>query len=187
LSLSESLLRERLMSIFSDPVKSYAQAEVRLGHVYHEYASQAVDASGDSLLSSNPSGFRSALRFSGISKLEFASQMDTAMQSYWTGAAFGIGSLVVGTGVPCPNVGGTGLFSSEISSLVSVVTPGVMRGALLADPLSLTRNNSMSAAVAFARAMHLATSSAVLVLIAGLDTTPPPGGPLPVTNTCHLF
>ena len=168
---------------------SRRQAEAKWARIYDEYASQAEDASGDRVLSKSNAGFRRALNFqNNLTTARFARQIELGFLSYWTGATFAIGKPVPGTGVPCPNVGGNSIFGIEASSVVIATTPNVMFGNLFPVLRSFGRTTTAAQkAREIAQAMHLATTTAIFVLISGTDTTPGPGGPLPITNTCTIF
>lgn len=161
-------------------------AEDLWARAYDTYARTAQDVSGDAVLSTNPTGFRAALSFAGSrSAMEIAQQFDTAFIAYWTGAVFSVGIPPPPVPAGCPNVGGNTIFATEVSSVVVSVAPGIMRAQLLSQ-LPVIQGEMEVRARAIAQAMHVATTSAVLVLITGTDTTPPPTGPLPVTNTCTI-
>jgi hypothetical protein len=183
-------LERDLRLLFSTPksVRSLADAENRWADAYTSYAADAEDVSGDALASSNPIGFRRALRFRASSTADsFAQQIAAGFSAYWTGASFNVGLITAGT-AGCPNVGGTGLFSSETTSLVTAVASPIMRGKVRAALSSFTRTTSASQKAAeLATAIHSATTRAVVVTIVGLDTTPAPSGPLAVTNVCTVF
>ena len=188
--LDQGRLKSELLRFFATPggIRSHKDAEDRWAAAYHTYASSVEDISGDQAVNLSKDRFRAPLNFmSPRTAADFARMIDAAFVSYWTGVTFGITSIVPGLGVPCPNIGaGTMLFLSETTSLVVSVAPGVMAGALL--PVLLTRGGSFhTQADLIARTMHGVTKSAVTVLITGLDTTPIPTGPLPVTNTCTIF
>ena len=188
--LDRRRLERDLRRLFNTPsaISSPTDAEIRWAEAYTGYAADAEDASGDSLASSNPIGFRRALRFRGSSTSDsFAQQIANGFSAYWTGATFNVGLITAGT-AGCPNVGGTGLFSSETTSLVTSVAAPIMRGRVRAALAGFTRTTSAAQkATELASAIHGATTKAVVVTIVGLDTTPSPGGPLAVTNVCTVF
>jgi len=161
-------------------------ARTRWANAYHAYASDAVDASNDAVLSTNLAGFKSALIYAVPSTVaQGAMYYDNAFVAYWTGATFAVGAPPVGG--PCPNIGGTTIFSTEITSMVTVVLPNIL-GPLLIPILSNVDANTtaVSRLQQMANAFHTATTTAVKVLITGVDTTPTPAGPLPVTNLCGI-
>lgn len=190
MSLSQQDLASQLRTIFENPdgFRSRQEAEQRWASIYDSYARGAEDTSGDSVLTVNAPGFRSALSFNtNLTAEGFAAQIEAGFITYWTGAIFSVGQLVVGTGVPCPNVGGNSIFGVEITSLVVTTVPNVMFGNLVPVLRSFTRTTTAAQkAQEIAQAMHQATTSAIFVLITGTDTTPSPTGPLPITNTCTI-
>lgn len=196
--LDEGKLRASLLQFFRDPrgIRTIQQAEERWTRAYDEYARDAEDVSGDSVISINRAGFRGALNFRIIRHTtQMAAQLEAGFLSYWTGGAFAVGNLVSGVGVaPCLNVPvppaptSTLIFASEVSSVVFAIAPQVMFSGVLPH---LQRNFSGVTAEDQARriasAMHQATISAVTVLITGIDTAlPAVGGPFPLTNTCTI-
>ena len=194
--LNEGKLRASLLRFFTNPAGliSIPQAEERWATAYDDYARDAEDLSGDPVLLSNRPGFRAPLRFRGIrNSVQFAQQIEAGFLAYWAGATFALGNLVPGTGtVDCPTIGPVGsnfIFASEISSLVILVAPGVMFSGILPH-VSVTYRGVTAEQQSrrIAAAMHAATTSAVTVLISGIDTVIPGlGGPFPVTNTCNIF
>lgn len=155
---------------------------------YDSYARDAEDVSTDRVLSVNSGALMAALNFEASrSAASLAQQFELGFVAYWTGAVFSVGIPPPPVPVTCPNIGGNTIFATEITSLVVSVVPGVMFSQLLPE-LSVARKGESveSRANAIAQAMHTATTSAVLVLITGIDTTTPPAGPLPVTNTCTI-
>lgn len=188
--LSQAKLTGLLSAFFSSPdgIADRAVAETRWTDAYHSYAQDAVDASGDSVVTVNKAGFLGTLNLRGEqSSASAAANFDQAFVSYWTGGIFAIGKLVVVPPPGCPSIGGTTIWASEITSLVVSVIPNVLSGLLL--PIFERTDSSdtaLSKASEIARAFHTATTTAVIVTIAGLDTTPGPVGPLPIVNTCTL-
>jgi hypothetical protein len=155
---------------------------------YDSYASDAVDYSGDGVSSKSPAGFEAALvsQFSGSWTASAAAiAFRNAFIAYWTGGVFSVGS-VPPPGGACPNVGGNGVFSIESSSVVSSVGGTTLRTQLQAVFNDLT-DDAEAKIQDIATVFHEATTQHVIVLISGLDTTPPPAGPLPITNTCKVF
>ena len=191
MSLSPSSLESKLRQVFESPESftSRQQAEARWARIYDEYASNAEDISTDRVATKNSIGFRRALNFqNNLTTARFARQIEQGFLSYWTGATFAVGIPPAGTGVPCPNVGGNSIFGIEASSVVITTTPNVMFSNLFPVLRSFTRTTSaQQKAREIAQAMHTATTTAIFVLISGTDTTPGPGGPLPITNTCTIF
>ena len=189
MALSQARLAASLLDIFvaKSGIRSVETFEEKWAEAYDRYARAAEDVSGEGPATVNAAGFRQALDFrSARTAADFCRQFERAFVAYWTAAVFQVGTPPPPT-PPCPNVGGTAIFSSETSSVVSAVTPQVMFRQLLPQ-ISMVppRATPEERAAAIAGAMHRATVSAVLVLITGLDTTPPPAGPLPVTNVCTI-
>jgi hypothetical protein len=187
--LDRSKLSGALSGIFSNPdgILSRQEAEVLWTNAYHRYAQGAEDVSGDGVVTVNKPGFLSTLSFGEQSASDSARNFDAAFVAYWTGAVFAVGKLIVTPPVVCPNVGGNLIWGSETTSIVTVVAAGVL--ANLLRPIFQSTNSSATAfskAQEIARAFHEATTTAVTVLITGLDTTPGPTGPLPITNTCTI-
>lgn len=157
-------------------------------NAYNTYALQAQDASEDVVSTVNLPAMIATLTAmlpesaSGTPDLASAA-FDAAFVQYWTGGVFAVGIPPTGVGA-CPNIGGTLAFSSETSSVVTAVTANILKNLLL-DVFASTKDGA-TAATALASAFHTATTSAVIVLITGLDTTPAPTGPLPITNTCSI-
>lgn len=168
----------------------YVGAASNFASAYDVYASQATDASGESVLTVNKPGFSSALTAklnSPEGSADLASgAFDDAFVAYWTGATFvvGIPPPPVPTPPICPNVGGTGIFSIEASSVVSAVGVGTLKSLLFPIFTTFTEDGS-ARADDIAEALHTATTTAVTVLITGVDTTAPT--PVPITNTCTVF
>lgn len=188
MALSQSKLEQSLLKLFANPdsISSQQDAEQKWADAYDSYAKDAVDTSNDPVAVTNFAGLRGAFQFNNQqSAPAFAAQLDTGFVAYWTGAVFSIGTPPLPT--KCPNVGGTGLFATEITSTVITATPGVVLGSLL--PVITSFSDTTTAeqkAKEISTVLHAATTSAILVLITGIDTTPPPSGPLPITNTCTI-
>lgn len=188
--LSQASLAASLLDIFAskDSIRTAQEYEERWASAYDAYARQAQDVSGELPITVNGTGFRRALNFEASgSAAALAAQFEAAFQVYWTGAIFSFGIPPPPVPPGCPNVGGTSIFSTELSSLVIEVVPSVMQAQLVTQFSVASREESIeSRAQAIASAIHMATTTAVFVLITGLDTTSPPTGPLPVTNTCRV-
>jgi len=191
MALDRSKLSRALRSIFSNPagVSGAPQAEAMWTNAYDSYGLDAEDVSGDRVTTVNMGGFLSALDFgsSGGTSRKAAQDFDRAFVAYWTGGVFAVGSLITVPPGACPNVGGNGIWGSETTSVVVAVAAGVLAG-LLEPIFSATREGDTAASKAdqIAGAFHDATTTAVSVLITGLDTTPGPTGPLAITNTCTI-
>jgi hypothetical protein len=158
---------------------SLVAASQKWADAYQAYASAGVDASGDALTLSFPVKFKDAI--AGLSPpqtpIQAATAFGTAFTDYWTGGTFAIGAL------PPSGVGGTGIFASEITSVVLAVVPAGLIAQLTAE-FAAKSADPAAKIDAIAAALHTATTTGVTVLISGLDTTPPgSGGPLPITNT----
>jgi len=167
-------------------VRTAEQAERRLAHAYYTYARDAEDVSGENPSNLIADKFERPLSFrrSGT-RQQFARQIDAAFVAFWTDVAFPI-LAVPPTSPPCPNVGGSGEFSSEVSSQVVNVEAGAMYKAIM-PILRSSGSTAERAARRLANAMDDVTKSAVTVLITGWDTTPGPSGPYPIINTCTVF
>ena len=189
--LNPQKLQRSFLDYFEDPgpFKEPVDAAMEWTRIYDAYARDAVDASQDKVQVVNKPGFFAQLQFnaSSGSPPSFASMLDKAFVAYWTGAVFAFG-IPPTPAAPCPSIGGNTIFSQELTSLVIAVAPGVLMAQLLPIFSSVTeQENARSQSQKIANAFHTATTTAVTVLIAGLDTTPPPGGPQPITNTCTIF
>jgi hypothetical protein len=193
--LNKNKLRSAFQEIFDGAVDksvdSTAKAEDQWADAYHSYAKDAVDVSGDKLSVSNSVGFRAALQFdaakAAASPAVIALQFDLAFVTYWTGAVFSVGTPP-SPAAKCPSIGGNTLWSVEATSVVVAALPAILLGLL--TPIVADHSEGVTTAEKasrYADAFHTATTTAVLVLIAGLDLTPPPAGPLPVTNTCTIM
>jgi hypothetical protein len=154
---------------------------------YEAYAVSAADASGDPLVTANRAGFVAALQLlnSPVGVIATAAaSFDSAFVAYWTGAIFAVGTPPTPSS-PCASVGGNGIWAAEVSSVVALVDAGTLQ-ASMASLLAIPSADPQVKAAALADAFHIATTSAVHVLITGTDTTPPPAGPSPITNTCTI-
>jgi hypothetical protein len=156
-------------------------------NAYDAYAQDAQDVSTDPVLTANKNAMKARLLTLNIPAgtiTTAASTFDQALADYWNGATFA--TLVVPTpGAACASVGGTGLWSAEASSVVSSVTAGVLQASML-SLLAIPSDDPDVKATALANALHAATTNAVKVTITGTDTTGPPTGPQPITNTCGI-
>lgn len=193
--LSVSTLETQLRNLLDGSVATFAgypatkaDAITNWGNAYNTYALSAQDVSGDPVVTTNLAGFTSALT-SGLVDVgtvtTAADAFEAAFVAYWTGGTFATAIPGVGTAT-CPNVGGNLVFSAEVTSLVSAVTPNILKNLLLTE-FAILSSDAATKAASLASAFHTATTTAVFVTIAGTDTTPPPTGPLPVTNTCTIF
>jgi len=187
-TLSLPKLRGELSRIFNDVESNRSHADyTRLwASAYHSYASDVTDVSGDRATNLSRAKFQRILRFRSSGQARnFARQLDQAFVTYWTGTVFAVG-IPPSPAAQCPSAGGSGIFSSEISAVVVSVAPQVL-SRLLIPALAATTASNDEAVSKIAQAFHTATTTAVRVLITGLDTTPSPAGPLPITNLCTLF
>lgn len=195
MALSQATLKQELLKLFDQDNPAFvgfpvtvADAATNFGNAYQTYAATAQDASGDLVVTTNLPLFISTLAgalppdpAAGTPSVA-AQAFGAAFTAYWTGGIFAIG-------IPPPTgIGGNGIFSVELTSLVTVVN-----SAALSTPLEViftvppTEAQTADAqADSIATAFHTATTTGVTVLITGLDTTPPPpagAGPLPIINT----
>ncbi len=160
-----------------------AQAAGRLVGAYDTYASQAVDLGGNKLAAGNTLAMRAALLATFATSMgtvpSAAQAFGAAHTAYWAGAVFTPGAP------PPPGTpgiaGGNGIFSVVASSVVTVA-PGAFLTAALLNLLAAPSTDPASRAQAFAQAWHTCTGQ-VAVLMVGIDTTPSPAGPLPITAT----
>lgn len=166
---------------------------------YATYAADAEDASGDALASASESGFADAIE-SGLAgdpeadppvpgsstPAQAAAAFGAAFLAFWTGATFAVGTLLDPLTEPCPSVGGTGIWATEATSAVLAAVPAGLITLLTAE-FAVNSDDPDTKADALATAFHTATTTAVTVLISGLDSTPPPASPIPITNTCTVF
>jgi len=185
-SLDVNKLYNGFVTWFETPqsVITYAQAEAKMASVYHVYAQDAEDVSGERLENASERPFRDQLAFQrSQTARQFADQLDAAFVAYWQDLTFP--TLVVPPAdPPCPNVGGTGEFSVETAAVVSEVSPRAMYDAVL-PVLTTSDEPARLKARKLADAMDRVTKSAVTVLITGEDTTTPT--PVAITNTCTVF
>lgn len=157
-----------------------AQAAGRLAAAYADYAQDAQDPSGDRLIAGNTLAMQAALAPAFASSVGTpaagAACFAAAHTAFWQAAPFAIGRLPL-PGTPGV-VGGSGVFATELSSIVTAAVPGGLQAALtglFAAPSTKTEERAR----AIAQAWH-ASTLAVVVTITGLDVTPPPAGPLPI-------
>lgn len=194
MALSQTKLRDEFRKLtdpnfgsFAGYPASAAAAAASWATAYDTYARDAVDASGDAVVTVNKPGFQSALTtalLASTTPQAAAAGFANAFTAYWTGAVFAVGLLPPPAG-PCANVGGNGIFGAEVSSVVTVVNAAALQSALATEFQTLSGNGNTKAQ-ALAAIFHSATTTGVTVLISGLDTTPPGSGPLPITNTCTI-
>lgn len=171
---------------FEGHPESAAEATQRWTAAYATYAVSAEDASTDLVITTNSAGFQAALNFAVPgTPLGAAQQFGAAFTAFWTGAVFAIGIPIIGPGKgQCLNVGGTGIFGIEITSIVtSVINTALITN--LTSEFSISSEDGADKADKLATIFHDATTQDILVLITGTDTTLPT--PLPITNTCQVF
>lgn len=169
---------------------SYAVAAANWATAFDNWASNAEDDSGDNPAVVFKALFQTALLSawaSSTTKEDGAQSFADAVNDYWTGGIFSVGSLVPGTGNNCANVGaGTRVFATEATSVVTSVTTAAIYVLLLGE-FTQYRTSMDAKAQALAEAFYNPiTVGGVFVTITGIDTTPPPAGPLPVTNVCGV-
>lgn len=189
MALSQAKLAGAILDIFANKagVSSVELFEERWASAYDSYARDAQDISGEAPITVSAVGFRRALNFRVCRHAsQISAQFEQAFQTYWTGGVFQFGIPPPPVPPGCPNVGGNTIFGVELSSLVTLVTPGVMFSQVYPEFSTAFRGDTIQArASAIAAAMHRATTTAVFVLISGTDTTVPT--PLPITNACTIF
>ena len=201
MALNAANLRTELAKIMDkdDPLftgypATPTQAAANWASAYHVYALAALDVSGDTfLVAPVATNFSSTLVATLPPPLtgtpaQAAAAFDAAFVAYWTGVTFAVSVLIAPPPfVPaCPNIGlGTNIWVIETTS-TAVVTSGVLEGQLL-PIFNLNSGDTQSKINAMRDAFHLATTSAITVTIVGTDSTPPPGGPLPISNICTVF
>lgn len=192
MALSASILKTEILKLVDpdDPgfvgfPEDTATMQANWTDAFDAYALNAVDVSGDPVVTVNKAGFQAALAplFNPDStSTAAANAFASAWSAYWTGATFAI--LIP----PPSGVGGNGIFGVEISSAVTVVVPANLSSDLktIFDTID-TDQDPDTKAQQIADAFHAATTNDITVLISGLDTTPPPTGPLPITNTDKVY
>jgi hypothetical protein len=188
MTLDVNILRQSLTQLFSNPRRARfpEDAEELWAEAYHTYARSAEDVSTDVAQNLDVEKFRRELKFRDSRTVsQFAEQLDNAFVAYWSGTVFGLGMLPPGD-PPCPNVGGSGTFSSEVVSVVVSVTRKKLLLGLL-PVLVGPAGTAQAQASRFATVLDFVTKTAVGVEIVGWDTTPPGVGPLPIINLCTVF
>jgi hypothetical protein len=158
---------------------SYATAAHNFATAYDSYARLAVDSAGDALVTASSTGFETALAqglFQSQSPGVCASLFGLAFGQYWTPATFG--TLYT----PATGDGGNGIFLRKTSSKVFGVDTNSLVAALTQEfgrhDLAIT---DVQKADSLSAILHAAIAQ-VTVLQVGLDTTPPPSGPVPIVN-----
>lgn len=174
----------RLLANLGDPESaqypgagSLSQAPQRLAEAYDAYARDAVDPGGNPLVSGNvvmmEAVLASVFSVGDQSVLAAAQGIGAAHTAYWLGTTFAPGASPAAVGV-----GGTGIFSQVVSSVV-VAAPAADLVADLVRLFSAPSTQAQLRADEVAQAWHAVTQQ-VSVTMVGVDTTPPPAGPLPV-------
>lgn len=165
-----------------------ADAAAKWATAFDNYGQSVQNVNSDNFLAPpNKVGFQAALSFTAGSAAGTAAEFGSAWSAYWTGLTFIIGLPgPINGSLECPNIGGNTIFGIIISSAVTAVVPAPLITALTAL-FGVASTDPAVKAADFANAFHTASVGNVAVLTAGTDTTPPPAGPLPITNTCRLF
>jgi len=192
MALSASTLKDEILKLVDPDNPGFvgfpedsATMQANWADAFDAYGLNAVDVSGDAVAVVNKAGFQSGLAtvFNPNSTSSVAANaFATAWAAYWTGATFVVG-------IPPPNgVGGNGIFGIEISSVVTVIVPTNLAADLktIFDEIEADQDPDTKAQQ-IADAFHAATTNDITVLITGTDTTPPPTGPLPITNTDKVY
>jgi hypothetical protein len=201
MALSKSTLEDEIRKVIDPSHEDFVgfstapEASVRRADAAEKWA-DAFDAYGrgvenvneDTFLSEpNRAGFEAALTFETETAEEAATEFGNAWTAYWTGLTFVLGTPgAINGSVECPNVGGNLTFGVIASSLVTAVN-SVPLVAALKSLFEAPSADPAAKAAALADALHNACVGQVTVLTSGTDTTPPPGGPIAITNTCRLF
>lgn len=204
--LSKATLEAELLKIFDPPdpkednfpqtVDEFAAAFTA---AYDTYSATAEDASKDNPAAVNSTAMETKLKTlkagdaaQGVTAADAAAIYAGAWKDYWTGVAFNTAS--VGTQGPpprCSNVGGNGIFGSETTSVVTMVTETTLQSQLQAEFEDRGPDDSpktaAQAASNIAQIFHDATTTDIMVKITGFDTTPPLTGPLAISNDCTVF
>jgi hypothetical protein len=172
----------------SDVAARRADAAQKWATAFDNYGKDVVNVNGDSYLAPpNKLGFQAALPFTSTTPAELAQHFGAAWTAYWTGLSFAIGApSSINGSIECPNIGGNFIFGIILSSLITGVVAASLIAALTTI-FGVASSDPAARAAELASAFHAATIGNIVVLTTGTDTTPPPGGPLPITNTCHLF
>lgn len=189
--LSQATLKDALENMMVnqqgiDPVAAAAN----WADAFDAYGSDVVNINEDGpALPPNKAGFQAALSFGGTTSAQAAQEFAAAWKAYFTGLTFSPGSPGAINAGPCPNIGGNTIFGVIASSGVTVVNEIPLIAALQAhfDTFSGTDPAAAADALASIFHSHTITLANLTVLTAGTDTTPPPAGPLPVTNTCGVL
>lgn len=186
MALSQATLTQLLLNVFGSRAtgfvgfpNSYAAAARNFANAYDAYAKSAVDSAGDVLLTASPAGFDAALSqglFQSQSASVCANLFGQAFAQYWSSATFALLHL------PAYGSGGNGFFSVKSSSKVFGVSTAALVTALTQEfgrhDLSIT---DAQKAQSLSTILHAAIADVTVAQI-GLDTTPPPTGPLPIVN-----
>lgn len=194
MGLSVNTLKDELDKLVDENNPSFTGWPANIGiaatnfaNAYTTYAMTAQDRSTDIVLTYNTAGFAAAIAtlVIGDSYLTASQAFEQAFIAFWTGATFAIGIPPI-SAPPCLNVGGTTIFSTELASVVTTITPGVLQPLLFTEFQKIENSDMSGKTLRIAQAFHTATTTAIAVTITGLDTTPPPAGPLPIINICTI-
>jgi hypothetical protein len=194
MGLLQSKLESELLKLLDPNNKDFvgypgdvAAVAANWSAAYGAYAQSAVNAGG-AALSSPSNALQEKFKIQLISSLPAADSgkastaaqaFESAFISYWTGAIFAINPA------PEAGTGGTKKFSAAVSSVVSDVTPGAL-STPLAEALGRTSSDPAERAQTLANAFHVATTTGVVVVTTGVDTSPTPPGPQPIVNTSGI-
>ena len=189
MALSQVTLKNALINLMenqrtTDPV----QAAAHWAQAFDTYGAQARNINGDGpLVPPNQIGFQAALTFLGPAP-QTATEFAAAWAAYFAGLTFAPGPPGAVNAGPCANIGGNSIFGVIATSVVTVVNPAPLALALTAHFATFLGTDSTAAADALASIFHNHTINVLnlAVLTTGLDTTPPAGGPLPITNLCGV-
>jgi hypothetical protein len=187
-ALNKDLLTDGLRACF-DPTysvfKGYngdpAVCADRVCDAFGAYAQAAQAVSEGILQTPNLPGMKSSLEqaWAASKSAEDASLgLANALAVFWLGATFQLAGAIA-PGLPGTS-GGNGLFGviSSVAVTTFAITP--MHQALLAEFGNKYAGPQKSAAIA--AVIHDQLPACVVVETLGLDTTPPPSGPLPIEN-----
>lgn len=169
-----------------------AAAATNWANAFDAYAINAEDISGDAVATVFKPLFETTLAAAlnvppaSGSAASAAAGFGAAHIAYWTSGIFAVGTPPPPVPPGCPNVGGNTIFGIEATSVVLAALAAALIPALTTEFGNLT-DDVDAKADALANALHTACTTEVTVLISGTDTTPPPAGPLPITNTCTVF
>ena len=189
--LSQSTLKSALQDLMTNQKGTdKPSAAANWADAFDAYGAGVTNINGDGPLAPpNKLGFQAALSFSGTTSAQQAQEFATAWKAYFTALVFTPGTPGTINGGPCPNLGGNTIFGIIASSTVTVINEIPLIAALQGhfDSFSGTDPEAAADALASIFHSHTITLANLTVLTSGTDTTPPPAGPLPITNTCGVF